>query len=387
MINLPTHSFQQHPTPFYYYDEELLRATLDELNRQVASHPNFIVHYAAKANANIRILEIIKEAGLGVDCVSGGEIETALSVGFKPEKIVFAGVGKSDWEIKLALENNIFCFNVESIEEMEVIELLCNEMNCTTNVCLRVNPNVAAHTHKKITTGMAENKFGIPIDCIWETIERMQAITHLRFIGLHFHIGSQIVELNDFRELCNSANNLLAFLKERGIEPEHINVGGGLGIDYNNPEEHIVPDFKAYFDTYAKELQYNAKQKVHFELGRSLVAQCGFLISRVLYVKQGQSKQFLILDAGMNDLIRPAMYHAKHKIINLSNPSGTNEVYDVVGPVCESSDVFGNDVVLPQCHRGHLIAICSAGAYGEAMASQYNCRALAKSYLSEDFNI
>ena len=387
MISLPTRSFENLPTPFYYYDEGLLRATLDALNEEAARHPNFIVHYATKANANLRILQIIKEAGLGVDCVSGGEIETALRVGFKADNIVFAGVGKSDWEIKLALENNIFCFNVESIQELEVIEQLCIEMNQTANVCLRVNPNVNAHTHKNITTGLAENKFGIPVDSVWEGIEKIRAMKHVRFIGLHFHIGSQIVNLNDFRELCSSVNSLLELLKQHNIEPEHINVGGGLGIDYDDPTSHAIPDFKAYFEMYAQHLQLNERQKVHFELGRSLVGQCGYLVSRVLYVKQGQSKRFLILDAGMNDLLRPALYHAKHQIVNLSNPSATSEVYDVVGPVCESSDIFSRDVLLPQSHRGDLMAICSAGAYGEAMASQYNCRQLPKSYLSDDFNI
>lgn len=387
MISLPTHAFKHLSTPFYYYDEGMLRATLDALNEQLAQHPNFIVHYAAKANANKRILQAMKEAGLGVDCVSGGEIEAALRAGFKGESIVFAGVGKSDWEIKLALENGIFCLNVESIEELEVIEQLCNELNRTADVCLRVNPNVAAHTHAKITTGLAENKFGIPIDQVWPTIERLQVLKHIRFIGLHFHIGSQIVDMNDFREVCTSVNSLLNLLKQHGIEPEHINVGGGLGIDYDNPDTHAIPDFKSYFDTYARHLQLNEKQKVHFELGRALVAQCGWLVSRVLYVKQGLNKRFLILDAGMNDLLRPALYHARHQILNLSNPSAPSEVYDVVGPVCESSDVFGNDVVLPASHRGHLVAICSAGAYGEAMASQYNCRQLPKSYFSNDLNI
>lgn len=387
MISLPTHTFKHLSTPFYYYDEGMLRATLDALNEQLAQHPNFIVHYAVKANANKRILQTMKEAGLGVDCVSGGEIEAALRAGFKGESIVFAGVGKSDWEIKLALENGIFCLNVESTEELEVIEQLCNELNRTADVCLRVNPNVAAHTHAKITTGLAENKFGIPIDHVWPTIERLQVLKHIRFIGLHFHIGSQIVDMNDFREVCTSVNSLLNLLKQHGIEPEHINVGGGLGIDYDNPDTHAIPDFKAYFDTYARHLQLNEKQKVHFELGRALVGQCGWLVSRVLYVKQGLNKRFLILDAGMNDLLRPALYHARHQILNLSNPSVPSEVYDVVGPVCESSDVFGNDVVLPASHRGHLVAICSAGAYGEAMASQYNCRQLPKSYFSNDLNI
>lgn len=385
MFSLPAHTFENLPTPFYYYDEGLLQATLQALHEQLALHPNFIVHYAAKANANLRILQIMKGAGLSVDCVSGGEIEAALNAGFKAEDVVFAGVGKSDGEIKLALSNNIFCFNVESLQELEVIEQLCRELNKTANVCLRVNPNVAAHTHEKITTGLAENKFGIPADNVWDALERMQRLSHLRFIGLHFHIGSQITNMNDFRNLCVSVNQLLGWLRERGVEPEHINVGGGLGVDYDEPLAHPIPDFKAYFDTYAEHLQFNAKQKVHFELGRALVAQCGYLISRVLYVKEGHEKRFLIIDAGMNDLLRPAMYHAHHQIIALKSAPVPTEVYDVVGPVCESSDVFACDVTLPTSHRGDLLAICSAGAYGEVMASHYNCRPLAKSYLSNDF--
>lgn len=378
----PIDRLEQTKTPFYYYDIDLLRKTLKAINDEAGKHPNFVVHYAVKANANPRILTTIREAGLGVDCVSGGEIEAALKAGFKSSGIVYAGVGKADWEINLGLDCDIFCFNVESAAELEVINELAAAKGKKARVALRINPNVGAHTHANITTGLAENKFGIALADMYDVIEMAQRFENVEFIGLHFHIGSQILDMGDFEALCNRINDLQDELERRHIEILNINVGGGLGIDYEHPNEVPVPDFKAYFDTYARCLHLREGQKLHFELGRSVVGQCGTLITRTLYVKQGTAKQFEIVDAGFSDLIRPALYQAYHKIENISSDEPVEE-YDVVGPICESSDVFGKQVPLNKCHRGDLIAIRSAGAYGEIMASVYNCRPLPQGYFSE----
>ncbi len=383
--NFPIEKFRDVHTPFYYYDTTLLRETLRTIRAEADRHENFRVHYAVKANANIKLLNIIREAGLGADCVSGGEIEAAVKAGFPVADIVYAGVGKSDEEINLGLDKNIFCFNVESVEELEIINELAEAKNTIARVAFRINPNVGAHTHANITTGLAENKFGISMDDMEEVIERAKRMEHVEFIGLHFHIGSQILDMGDFIALCNRVNELQNRLEKRHITVRHINVGGGLGIDYQHPNRVAIPDFKSYFDIYARHLRLRSGQTVHFELGRAVVAQCGSLITRTLYVKKGASKQFAIVDAGMTDLIRPALYQAYHKIENISSDEPA-ESYDVVGPICESSDVFGKHVELNKTHRGDLLAIRSAGAYGEIMASQYNCRKLPQGYTNEEIN-
>ena len=381
--NFPTDRLNRIQTPFYYYDAELLRATLRAINDEVCKHEGFVVHFAVKANANPKILRIIREAGLGVDCVSGGEIEASVRVGFPGSKIVFAGVGKSDWEINIGLDNDIFCFNVESIPELEVINELAGARNKTARVAFRLNPNVGAHTHANITTGLAENKFGIDMRDMLKVIEEASHMPHIRVVGLHFHIGSQILDMGDFEALCNRINDLQNDLERHRIQVEHINVGGGLGVDYQHPNRVPIPDFKAYFDTYAKKLRLRYGQTLHFELGRAVVAQCGTLMTRTLYVKEGAVKKFCIVDAGFTDLIRPALYQAYHKIENLSSNEPA-DVYDVVGPICESTDVFAKQIDLNRCHRGDLIAIRSAGAYGEIMASGYNCRRLPQGFLSDE---
>ncbi len=381
--SFPTNRLSRIQTPFYYYDAELLRATLRTINDEVRKHEGFVVHYAVKANANPKILRIIREAGLGVDCVSGGEIEASVRTGFPGSKIVFAGVGKNDWEINLGLDNDIFCFNVESIPELEVINELAGAKNRTARVAFRLNPNVGAHTHANITTGLAENKFGIDMRDMLKVIEEASHMPHIRVAGLHFHIGSQILDMGDFEALCNRINDLQTELEHHRIHVEHINVGGGLGVDYQHPNRMPIPDFKAYFDTYAKKLRLRNGQTLHFELGRSVVAQCGTLMTRTLYVKEGAIKKFCIVDAGFTDLIRPALYQAYHKIENLSSNEPT-DIYDVVGPICESTDVFAKQIDLNRCHRGDLIAIRSAGAYGEVMASGYNCRQLPQGFLSDE---
>jgi len=384
-MSFPIVQFQGIKTPFYYYDTQLLDLTLKSINDNL--RPNFRVHYAIKACANPEVLRHIRQAGLGCDCVSGGEIQACLDAGFPAEDIVYAGVGKSDWEIELALKAGIFCFNVESIPELEIIDLLAQKHHTKTRVALRINPNVGAHTHANVTTGLAENKFGIDMQDMMPVIRSLQKMDNLELIGLHFHIGSQILEMDDFEALSSRINELQDILEDQGIHLQHINVGGGLGIDYQNPSLHPIPDFKTYFETYHQNLHLRPGQLLHFELGRSVVGQCGSLITRVLYVKTNAIKQFCIVDAGMTELLRPALYGATHQIENLSNANGNCEIYDVVGPICESSDVFATNYALPHAQRGDLIALRSAGAYGETMASSYNCRSLPKAYTDEQIEI
>ena len=379
----PVEKLQQIETPFYYYDAELLRETLRSINAEALKHEGFVVHYAVKANANPRVLRIIREAGLGADCVSGGEIEASVKAGFPSTKIVYAGVGKADWEINLGLDNDIFCFNVESIPELEVINELAAAKGKTARVAFRLNPNVGAHTHANITTGLAENKFGIAMRDMLSVIGEAEKLSNVKFVGLHFHIGSQILDMGDFEALCNRVNELQDELDRHRIRVEHINVGGGLGVDYGHPNRVPIPDFKAYFDTYARKLKLRPGQTLHFELGRAVVAQCGSLITRTLYIKKGAVKKFAIVDAGFTDLIRPALYQAYHKIENICSEEPA-EAYDVVGPICESTDVFAKQIDLNRAKRGDLLAIRSAGAYGEIMASQYNLRRLPKGYMSDE---
>lgn len=379
----PIDKFRELRTPFYYYDTKVLRDTLACIKSEVAKYERFDVHYAMKANVNPKVLKIISESGLGADCVSGGEIRAAIKAKIPAHKIVFAGVGKADWEIELGLECDIFCFNVESIPELQVINELAGAQGKVANVVFRINPNVGAHTHANITTGLAENKFGISMRDMEEVIDVAQEMKNVKFVGLHFHIGSQILDMGDFTALCNRVNELQDRLEARRILVEHINVGGGLGIDYNHPNRQAIPDFKEYFRVYDEHLKLRPYQTLHFELGRSIVGQCGSLISKVLYVKKGTNKQFAILDAGMTDLIRPALYQAYHKIENITSDASI-QTYDVVGPICESSDVFGKAVDLNGVKRGDLIALRSAGAYGEIMASRYNCRELPQGYASEE---
>ena len=374
-------------TPFYYYDIQLLKATLDAIAHEIEQYPNYHVHYALKANANARLLEIIQQAGVGADCVSGGEVQAAIDAGFPADKIVYAGVGKSDREILLALQHDIFCFNVESVPELHIINELAGKIGKTAHVCLRINPDVEAHTHTHIITGMAENKFGIALSDMMHVVEMAKELKHISFVGLHFHIGSQITNMHDYVALCQRINEIQYQLNKHDIYPTVINVGGGLGIDYQDPDRNPIANFKAYFKVFTQHLHLRPEQSLHFELGRSIVAQCGSLITRVLYVKQASVKQFAIVDAGMTELIRPALYGAKHKIVNLTSHAQQMEKYDVVGPICESSDVFDKELMLPTTQRGDLLAIRSAGAYGEAMASTYNCRQLPLSYTNDELDL
>lgn len=375
--NFPIEKFESHPTPFYYYDLGLLQQALECVKREAR---DYHVHYALKANCDKRVVSVIAAHGLGADCVSGAEVKLALECGIPASKVAFAGVGKTDEEIEFSLEAGIGCFNVESREELEVISEIAQRLGKTANIALRVNPNVDAHTHANITTGLAENKFGINLESLPDVMSLAKDLPGINLIGLHFHIGSQLLDMSPYVELCQVVNGLI----KEYPQLRSINMGGGLGVDYENPDQHPIADFKAYFDAFRENLHTLPGQEVHFELGRSVVAQCGTLISRVIYVKRGTYKNFLICDAGMSELIRPALYDAHHHIENLTaSKDAPCETYDVVGPICESSDVFVQDLTLPQSHRGDLIAIRSAGAYGETMSSHYNLRSLRPTLYSD----
>lgn len=377
----PVEKFNSIETPFYFYDIDLLRKTLDTIKKETENQP-FIVHYAIKANSNPRILKEIASYGFGADCVSGNEILRAIECGFPASMIVFAGVGKTDKEINIALDNDIFCFNAESLPELEAIGELAEKKEKMARIALRINPNVDAHTHKYITTGLNENKFGINEQDIPEAMKIISNSKHLEMIGAHFHIGSQITDLSSFENLCVKALILQQQFNNNGIKLKTINVGGGLGINYQHPNHCPMADFESFFRLFVKYLKPQENQTIHFELGRSVVAPCGSLITKTTFVKKGIDKNFVIVDAGMTDLIRPALYQAFHHIENISSGK-PYEHYDVVGPICESSDVFAEEILLNQTQRSDLLAIRSAGAYGEVMASQYNCRKLPKSYFSD----
>ena len=366
--------FENEPTPFYFYDMDLLRRTLGEVKRLTAGKP-VKVHFAVKANGNPRILAEVASHGLGADLVSGGEMKAALAAGFAPANMNYSGVGKTDWEIRLGLEHGIGCFNVESVPELEVINELAAAMDTTARVAIRVNPDIDAHTHKYITTGTADNKFGIGIEALGPVVDKALALGNVRLVGLHFHIGSQITQMQPYAMLCDTVNGLLDHYEARGVRFESVNMGGGLGIDYNNPDVHPLPPLEEFFGIFDERLQLRSGQELHFELGRAALGDNGALVSRVVYVKESRNRRFAILDAGMNDLLRPALYQASHAVQNLSAAGRAGqETYDVVGPVCESSDVFARDCMLPVTRRGDIVVIRSAGAYGESMASAYNMR-------------
>ena len=375
----PTEEFTSQRTPFYYYDVRLLRTTLEEMCRLVAAYPSWQVHYALKANFNAEILRIIAGYGLGAECVSGGEIRAALAAGFAPASIIFSGVGKRDDEIILALQEGIGRFNVESTAELQVINDIALSLGKKAAINIRVNPDIGSHISANISASLAETKFGIHHSMLESAVLLASELPGIKLCGLHFHIGSQILDMNVFTSLSNRVNQCLALMEQMGVELVDVNMGGGLGVEYEHPNHVHRADFASYFKVFGKHL--NTILPVHFELGRSIVAPCGALISRVLYIKEGLYRRFVVLDASMTDLIRPALYHAYHRIENISSDE-PEEQYDVVGPVCESSDVFDKGAVLNRCHRGDFVAIRSAGAYGESMASHFSCRPLPGYYLS-----
>ena len=367
-------------TPFYYYDLDILEKNL--LNLKNSLKPFNKVHFSVKSNTNPRILSVIKNFNLGIDAVSANEIKHCINLGFNPRDIVFAGVGKSDEEIEYGIINNISYFNVESLQELEVIDSISKKFSKKTTVSIRINPNIKSETHKKIQTGSSDDKFGIDLNDI-SHIPKLRKLENINIIGLHFHIGSQIINLKPFHDLCNISNDILNYLRENDIKIKNINVGGGLGIDYEYPEKNLLSNFKEFINLFNNEIRLDKNQSIHFELGRSIVGQCGFLISKILYSKKSYDKNFLILDSGMNNLIRPALYNSKHKISNLTSKNSDHLNYDVAGPICESSDTFAKDYRLVKSIRGDLIAIHSCGAYTESMSSNYNLRDNINSYYSD----
>lgn len=372
--------FRSLKTPFYYYDLDLLQRTLDQVKEHGLSK-GYHVHYALKANFNLELLKLIREAGLGIDCVSGKEIERAIEAGFKPEQIAFAGVGKTDEEIKTGLKHGIFSFNCESLQEIEVLNDLATEAGKTANVSVRLNPNVEAKTHKYITTGLSENKFGVNPEHLPRLFKMLPKLDAINLSGIHFHIGSQIRELKPFEDLCDKVNLFQDRFEEEGVKLMHVNVGGGYGINYEDPDTEPYPNFESFFNLFERNLNLRDGQQVHFELGRSIVGQCGSLISQVLFVKEGISTNFAVIDAGMTELIRPALYQAAHKVDVLTS-NREERTYDVVGPICETSDTFRKSIQLPEVQRGDLVAIRSAGAYGEVMSSGFNLREKANAVYS-----
>lgn len=382
--------FEKIATPFYFYDMDLLRRTVDQVHDLAQKH-NLRVHYAVKANSNEKILREISAKGFGADCVSGNEVLHAHECGFPADRIVYAGVGKSDKEICNAMRLGIEAFNCESLQEIFVINEMAREYGMVANVSVRINPDIDAHTHKYVTTGLYENKFGISQHEFDKLIELIGKSRNINFIGLHFHIGSQITRVAEVFALeCRRVNELVAYFERNGLEVKNINLGGGLGVDYDDPDGNPIPDFQTWFSTIDREIVRRSNQTVHVEPGRSIVAQCGTLISRVMFVKSGETKNFLIMDAGMNDLIRPALYGAYHRIENLSATMRpffpSHQAYDIVGPVCESSDVWGAGRLLPLSVRGDLMAIRSTGAYGQVMASRYNMKDLAPAVYSDSID-
>ena len=381
-------SFGRVATPFYYYDIDLFRRTVEKV-ASLSSSTGIHVHYSLKANSDRRLNEIISSKGLGADCVSGDEIDFAVSCGYDPKKIFFAGVAKSDKEICQAFQVGIGAFVVESLEEIEIVSDIARRLGRKAPMSLRINPNIDPHTHHYITTGLYEDKFGISDRSFDEAVAMVKDNPFIDFYGLQFHIGSQILEVEDVVKLeCEKVNDIVARFESTGLVVRNIDLGGGLGIDYDDPDGHPIPDFETWFRTIDENLRRRPDQNLHVEPGRSLVAQSGSLITEVLYVKKGENRRFLMVDAGMNDLIRPALYGAYHKIENLTAHYQDGDgrgcrVYDVVGPVCESSDCFGKERALAKSWRGDRIAIRSAGAYGQVMASRYNMRPFAPSVYSD----
>lgn len=376
---------REYETPFYLYDTALLRQTLESLTYESNKY-GYKVHYAIKANYDDRILSIIREYGLGIDCASGNEIRKAIEAGFAPEGIVYAGVGKRDKELRYAIERGILAINCESIEELQLVDRLAAEAGRKVDVALRINPDIDPRTNHCIDTGQADSKFGIPYEEILSNVEAIQGLRHLAIIAIHLHIGSQIRELHVFENMCHKVNRIVENLEKLGFSFRFIDVGGGLGIDYDMPENEPIPNFASLFAIVRNNLRVGERE-VHFEFGRSIVGECGELITRVLFNKTtATGRKLVIVDASMTELIRPALYGSYHNIENITSKAEQHEKYTVVGTACESTDVFDENVTMPVTGRGDLLAIKSAGAYGMSMASRYNLHDLPGAVYGEDLN-
>ena len=370
-------------TPFYFYDMDLLRQTLDSVVWAAAKY-NFKIHYAIKANYDPRILEVIREYGLGIDCASGNEVRCAIDAGFDPKSIVFAGVGKTDKELRYAIEQGIFAINCESLQELEVLNEIAGSMGKVVDCALRVNPDIDPKTNHCLDTGQADSKFGISYEKVLEQAEWIQSLPNINIKGMHLHIGSQIRELHVFQYLCDKVNVITENLVRKGFTLDFVDVGGGLGINYDMPENEPVPNFASVFAIINGNLKVGGRE-IHFEFGRSIVGECGELITRVLYRKDtATGRRLVIVDSSMTELIRPMLYGSYHDIENLTSEEEKHEKYAVVGTACESTDIFNESLTLPKTRRGDLLTIKSAGAYGMSMASRYNQHDLPGAVYSDD---
>ena len=376
-----SHIAQTFGTPCYVYSKKVITDAYQAFDSAFADKDHLIC-YAVKANANIAILNLLARLGSGFDIVSGGELQRVLKAGGDPHKIVFSGVGKNSDEMRLALNTNILCFNVESEAELIALNQIAGEMNQIAAVSLRVNPDVDAKTHPYISTGLKENKFGIPIDDAERIYTTSQSLKHIRFTGLDCHIGSQLTELEPFAQACDRIICLVKRIQSKGIEIEHLDLGGGLGIRYQGEEPPSIQE-------YVESLCANTGQlnvRILIEPGRSLIGNAGLLLTRVEYLKQTPDKNFAIVDAAMNDLMRPALYDAYHEILPVIKRNTDVTTYQVVGPICETGDFLGHDRKL-NAMSGDFLAVMSTGAYGMSMSSNYNTRPRAAEVMVDGDNI
>jgi diaminopimelate decarboxylase len=375
-------SLRKYETPFYFYDTDLLRQTLESIT-SVAKRYGFVIHYAIKANYDPHLLSIIREYGLGVDCASGNEVRCAIEAGFDPSGIMYAGVGKRDKELRYAIEQGIFAINCESLQEIFIIDSIASSLGKVQDIGLRVNPDIDPKTNKCIDTGQADSKFGISYEELVANLEAIKALKNVHVAGIHLHIGSQIRELHVFEYLCAKVNSIVEHLGKLGLDFGFVDVGGGLGINYDFPENEPVPNFASVFSIIQSHLKVGGRP-VHFEFGRAIVAQCGELITSVLFNKTTASgRRIVVVDASMTELIRPALYGAYHNIENITSGAEERKRYTIVGTACESTDVFDEGVTLPLTERGDLLTIKSAGAYGMSMASRYNLHDLPAAVYSD----
>ena len=375
-------------TPCYVYSSATLTRHYQVFSRAF-SGMDVLVCYSVKANSNLAVLKTLADLGSGMDVVSGGELRRAQAAGVPGERIVFSGVGKTREEMRLALDAGIYCFNVESEPELEALNEVALSADQIAPVALRINPDVDARTHAKISTGRAEDKFGIPWSRAVDTYAMAAKMPGIRICGIDMHIGSQLTELAPFAEAVSRLGDLVQELRKQGHTISHFDFGGGLGIPYkrgNAPPPH--PDEYAEM---IKDLASRFECRLVFEPGRMIAGNAGILLARTLYVKQGESKQFAIVDAAMNDLVRPTLYSAHHDILPVREPGNNmqEQAYDIVGPVCETGDYLANDRVLPELASGDLVAVMSAGAYGAVQSGTYNTRPLIAEVLvkGDDFSV
>jgi len=370
---------EQVGTPFYCYSNTAISQNFQSY-QQAFSEQDTLICYAVKANGNQAVLSTLAKLGSGADVVSEGEIRRALAAGIPANKIVYSGVAKVESEITYALSQGIFQFNVESEPELELISQVATRLNKTASIAFRINPDVCANTHAKISTGKAENKFGVPISKARLAYKQAASLPNIKVQGVDVHIGSQLTQLAPFEEAYKRIAQLVIDLRDDGHEISVIDIGGGLGITYS---DEVIPSKQAYAAVAKAQLGHLAC-KIIVEPGRSLLGNAGIIVSSVVFIKTGEERQFLIIDAGMNDLIRPSMYDAHHEILAVDTTNTAQKIYDVVGPVCETGDTFSKNRQVNESKSGDLIAIMSCGAYGAVMASTYNTRMLAPEVMVKD---